>query len=360
MNNPFTMTQRHVGGVKSTNTFTSNSQPHYDPFHQAFLEKDNNVVAKNMSYNTMDLDVSNYSQRDLFSLFKIEENMLTAEIMKRCKGIVLKTHPDKSRLPDDYFRFFSAAYEKLCMVYDTQQKMKTTTNVNIPINYNVRDIDQQVDTSVFDALQRNKKGSDKKEGDNKKEKGYKKSNDFESNDFNNEQFNQQFEKNKIEEDAPGYGDWLKSNEDIQFITANITSASGIHSEMEKHKKRVQSMVVYKGVSDTCSNSSMGTSLMEHGGNFTSGNLFSGGMNGYTDLRQAYLESVIPVTQEDMAPTYSMDEYSSRRKTDIAPLSNAESLHYFEQQEKTNSNEFNAIQHYWAQQNEKRMGVGGNR
>ena len=52
----------------------------------------------------------------------------------------------------------------------------------------------------------------------------------------NEWFNEKFEKHKLDDDKDtGYGDWLKSNEDIHDV-GNI-SQSNIGREIEKRKKQ---------------------------------------------------------------------------------------------------------------------------
>ena len=42
--------------------------------------------------------------------------------MREAKKIVLKTHPDKSRLEPKYFLFFSQAYKKIFQIYEFQNK----------------------------------------------------------------------------------------------------------------------------------------------------------------------------------------------------------------------------------------------
>jgi len=53
----------------------------------------------------MDLDINNYNLDDLLNLFKISAHFGESDL-KRAKQIVLKTHPDKSGLPSEYFLFF--------------------------------------------------------------------------------------------------------------------------------------------------------------------------------------------------------------------------------------------------------------
>ncbi len=53
----------------------------------------------------IDLNIDNYELDDILNLFKIDYNF-THEDLKNVKKYVLKTHPDKSKLPKEYFFFF--------------------------------------------------------------------------------------------------------------------------------------------------------------------------------------------------------------------------------------------------------------
>ena len=50
--------------------------------------------------------------------------------MKECKKLVLKSHPDKSRLDEKYFIFFSKAYNKLKGIYEFQNKIQIKKTVD--------------------------------------------------------------------------------------------------------------------------------------------------------------------------------------------------------------------------------------
>ena len=128
--------------------------------------------------------------------------------------------------------------------------------------------------------------------------------------------------------------------------------------MDKRKKELQALTPYKGFGDSFLSSSVGgSSLMEYNSNFTSGSLFTGGGGmGYTDLRQAYAESVIPVTKDDYNKVQkfrSVDEYRRHRDTtDVKPLSKEDGLRQLYQQDKERNEESAALAFYYAQQSEK--------
>ena len=73
----------------------------------------------------------------------------------------------------------------------------------------------------------------------------------------------------------------------------------------------------------------GIFLLDYNNNFTSGSLFRNDGMGYTDLKQAYVESVIPVTAEDynnMPKFRNIEEYKRHRDTvDTKPLDKEKSM-----------------------------------
>ena len=81
------------------------------------MNKNSNLVKPvdfyNTTLDTLDLDINNYSLNDLYKLFNIDDNFLTDISLKDAKQIVLKMHPDKSKLDAKYFLFFSKAYKTL-------------------------------------------------------------------------------------------------------------------------------------------------------------------------------------------------------------------------------------------------------
>ena len=325
---------RHTG-VRVTdgrNEYREDPFEGFNPFKRRDGEKDiENVKYNKSSYETLDLNIDNYSREDVYKLFGVRDDaMLSDEIMKECKKLVLKTHPDKCKLDSKYFLFFSKAYKRLFSIYEFQNK--TTKKKTIVENEYYNSDNNVILDKVFDK--------DKKLKDPK--------------NFNS-WFNEQFEKHRLEDPVEtGYGNWLKSDEDIVFVP-NVSKAN-MASEMEKHKRHVQSLTVYNGVNDLTSSSFGGSSLIQHNNNFTSGSLFSNDGMGYTDLRQAYVESVIPVTEEDykkMPKFKNLNEYTNHRNSiNTNPLDKDESMKQLYQQNKIKDEESTALAFYYAKQAEK--------
>jgi len=287
------------------------------------------VTYDNSSYSKMDLNMDNYSIDDIYNLFGIQNKILTDEVMKESKKIVLKTHPDKSRMEPKYFLFFSKAYKRLFGIYEFQNKTSKKTE----------DKSEFYDASKGELLN----------NFFEKDKEMKKSGNF------NKWFNEQFDKHKVEDGLEnGYGDWLKSNEDVVDV-GNVSQAN-MGAEIEKRKKEVQTMTTYNGVNDPYASTFGGSSLMEHNKNFSSGTLFSNDGMGYTDLRQAYVESVIPVTEDDykkMPKFKNIEEYKMHRNTvDVTPTDKNVAMRQLYNQNKEMESESAALAFHYAKQSEK--------
>jgi hypothetical protein len=331
--NKASMTKCNKGGVKikdNGNGNVENPFSNINPFNNPNEERNIEVIYNTSSYANLDLNIDSYSREDLFNLFGLKNMNLTEDVMKECRKVVLKTHPDKSRLDEKYFIFFSKAYKKLLSIYEFQNK----TN-----NKKIEQPNEYFDSNngnFLDTLFDNKK-------DLKDPKNF------------NQWFNNQFEKHKLEDpNETGYGNWLKSDEDIVY-TPNVTK-SNMAAEMEKRKKQVQEITTYNGVTDPYASTFGGSSLMAYDSNFTSGSLFSSDGMGYTDLRQAYVESVIPVTEDDYRKTKqfnSVDEYKRHRESvDTKPLSKEEAMRQLFNENKNKDEESAALAFYYAQQSEK--------
>lgn len=306
--------------------YDSNNNYKQDPFtnsnplnNSSKLEKPVNF--HNTTMNALDLDLDNYSLEDLYHLFNVPNGSLSESSLKDAKQIVLKMHPDKSRLDSKYFLFFSKAYKRLYGIYEFQNKSTNKTLKN-------EDFFDETNRNVLDNMF----------GQNKEFKDPKKFNSW---------FNKAFEKhrtdNPIEE---GYGDWLKSDEGIMNINENVTK-SNMNEIFEQKKKQIQAVTVYTGVNDMFA-STLGGSLLDGGNNFTTDN--------YTDLRQAYTETLIPVTQEDYNKIHkfnNISEYKAHRdRVDTTPLSKEDANRKLLQQQNELEQQSAALAYKYAQEAEK--------
>lgn len=269
----------------------------------------------------MDLNIENYDLDDILNLFKIPKNF-TEEDLKSAKKIVLKTHPDKSGLPPEYFRFYSQAYKKVYFIW----KFKSSTKDN--------------NLKTYEELSRDEKighfSKEKKESLNV----FLSSNHLKEGKNFNKWFNEQFEKNKIqsEEETNGYGEWLKSEEDID--EERRLSYTQMGEEIEKKKQQVRSLVVHKGIDEFYSGFGGASNLTGDSPECFGSGLFSSLQ--YEDLRKAHIESVIPVTMDDynnVKKFKNLNEYNNYRNSqDIVPLSELQAAEYL-----NNKNKYEEIQ-----------------
>jgi len=262
--------------------------------------------------NSVDLDINNYNLQDILSLFKIPVNFDEHD-MKRAKQIVLKTHPDKSNLSADYFLFYSKAYKMLYSVWEF--KKRGDVDSKNPKNTEYSNYSNEDKTVLLDQFfESNEK--------------FKKSSNF------NRWFNEQFERNKLsnECDEKGYGDWLKTDCDIEE-SSNTVSMATMKQEFDKKKEKARSLIVREDVQEIWSNNSISSSELSNDapGTYDSG-LFSG--LGFQDLYKAHTETVIPVTEEDYEQKQkfgSVNEYMSyRNNQDTKPLSEQQAEQYLKQ------------------------------
>jgi hypothetical protein len=306
---------------QNTNTLTNSD----DLFRPSTVRTPVNFYQTSLS--NLDLELDHYSLEDLYKLFNIPEHQLSENALKNAKQIVYKMHPDKSQLDPKYFRFFSAAYKRVFNIFEFQNK---SLNKRLATDDYYDESNKDVLNNMFDT-----------------NKGLKDPKNF------NSWFNEKFEKHSSKDDVQtnkGYGDWLKSDEGLYSVNDNITK-SNMNEAFERQKKQIQALTTYQGINDSFSSFS-GSLLGDQSDNFTGSN----GALGYTDLRQAHVESVIPVTQEDYdrMPKYkTLSEYKARRDTvDTSPLSKQEAERMLLRQGREEEQQSAALAYKYAQQSER--------
>ena len=275
----------------------------------------------------LDLNIENYNLHDLYNLFHIQSNTLTQETMKEAKKIVLKMHPDKSNLEPKYFLFFSKAYKKLFAIYEFQNK---SSNKKLDLH----DYKKEENNNLLDRL-------------------FEKNKELKTPEKFNKWFNEQFDKHKIKgENEDGYGEWLKSNEGL-YTTGSVSQVN-MNEEFEKQKKQIQTISVYKGINDPFA-STLGGSLLGKNGDYSSGLFENNGLQ-YQDVRQAHLETIIPITNDDYSniPKFrSEQEYKLHRdRQDITPLNETIALNRLKKDTLQLEEESAYLAFYYAQQTEE--------
>lgn len=256
----------------------------------------------------VDLNIDNYDLEDVLNLFKLSKHF-DEQDLKKAKQIVLKTHPDKSSLPPEYFMFYSKAYK---MLYSIWEFKKSATSDNID-NYNtdyasVTYNEEQKKELLDEFFQSNKKK-------------FKNPKDF------NSWFNTQFEKNKLEKEgeSKGYEEWLRGEDEPITMAKNKVE---MVQQIDRKKAELRSLIVRQDVQDITS-SAFGSDIISTAPSSFDSDLFSN--LAFQDLHKAHTQSVIPVTEEDY---HAKEKFSTvnefmtyRSQQDTRPLSEQQALQY---------------------------------
>jgi hypothetical protein len=256
----------------------------------------------------VDLNIDNYDLHDILNLFKLPVDFNEHDL-KRAKQIVLKTHPDKSHLDPEYFRFYSKAYKMVYNIWDFR-KRGDVDNTNKNTEYSNEDGDEEKRIILDNFLKKTGKNSNSKEF--------------------NRWFNEQFDKNKLVTEN-GYGEWFNRGDDAEEMSSGPVSMATMKDEFEKRKgvAREKALVEYQGIQELYLPSSYACELSTNGPETYSSDLFSS--LAYQDLHQAHTQTVIPVTDEDFTNKQhfrTVNEFMSHRNNqDTKPLSEQQALHY---------------------------------
>lgn len=252
------------------------------------------------------LNINTYSLEELLGIFDLKYQ-ITIEDLKRAKKKVLMLHPDKSKLPPDYFLFYKKAFDIVCQFYENQNKQNADVSAKntayVPIKTPTSTTNQ-----VSNAIE--KMG----------EKGFQ------------TKFNELFEQNMSKKPNPEKNAWFKNDEPAYQIDSQVNSKN-MGEVLENIKQKNQGMVKYTGVQSLYSGGQPGpgAGLYEDEDEYSldiyvSCDPFS--KLKYDDLRKVHKDqTVFTVSEADFAkvPKYaSVDHYNrARAETAGKPLEKTE-------------------------------------
>ena len=239
----------------------------------------------------IDLDINNYNLKYILKLFNINYHF-TIDDLKKCKKTVLNLHPDKSNLDKNYFLFYTKAYRILVNIFEFKNKQK---KLNENTEYSFLNDDDSSKKKIIKNIINSKK------------------------DNFNDWFNQEFEKINIknENDTNGYGNWLKSEEDLHEI-----SSKNRNKEFENIKSKNFKIIQQNNIIGLNNNyNELDGSAPE----YYQSNIFS--QLQYEDLKKAHTENVIPISENyfnKIKKYNNVDELTRDRNLNIIPKSKEES------------------------------------
>ena len=238
----------------------------------------------------MDLNIENYSLKDILNLFKLNYSFKDADV-KKAYHLALKTHPDKSGLPAEYFYFFMKAYK----IIDEINKFRNKDKIQKSYQNNPRDYK---DLYVDNDCETHNLYGDSKEANEIILKSVKSKSREDFNKWFNNLFDEVRIKDKEQDD--GYEEWFRNNKmnteenSVEKISKNL-----FDERFESHRQKTRSLIKYKGIEEMQSSNSTANSgygiLRRRPENYSSA-IFS--KLNYEDLKKAHTETVVPVTQQD--------------------------------------------------------------
>jgi hypothetical protein len=255
----------------------------------------------------VDLNIDNYGLEDLLRLFQLDVDF-SEEDLKRAKRAVLATHPDKCKLPIEHYHFFVKAFNLINGMYEFRHK-SMRKNPSQTISYDILK-----DEHALDDVKHNMSR-------------------LTANQKFNEEFNRLFEQHRVVDESTmhGYDDWLRSNDGLDEETV-VTNEASLHAKIEAKKRNLKAIIAAQEIQELNS-SVLGTALGTNAP--TSYTSDMGSSLQFEDLKQAYTQSVIPVTQEDylQRPKYrSVEEFvRDPRYAQIGVVTEAEARQQFARQ-----------------------------
>ena len=139
------------------------------------------------------LNIHMYSLEEILGLFDLTYD-LDAEGVKRAKRKVLMLHPDKSRLPADYFLFYKKAFDIVVSYYEEQTRHTRKPNTATVYSH-INEADKNVKKTI---------------------------NGIKNEDFQRK-FNELFEKNVSTKPDPGKNEWFKNSDPLYSNMENVSA-----------------------------------------------------------------------------------------------------------------------------------------
>lgn len=245
-----------------------------------------------MSAISHNLDIQSYRLEELLSLLDLPFKP-TQEQMMRAKKKVLMFHPDKSRLPNEYFLFYRKAFDIAVKYYQEQNKQNVVLTEENTTYQNMKpENDESVDKTIKQNIE--KIGGGKA---------------FQS------KFNELFEKNMVEK-RENKNAWFAEEKPVLDVPEEKVSSKNMSTLFEKMKEKTQSIVVHKGVQDYMYRAGGKFLDDEEEEDYISTDPFS--KLRYDDLRKVHKDQTIFAVGENdfkKVPQYgSVDQYQRERNS----------------------------------------------
>ena len=270
-----------------------------------------------MSGAQHNLNIKNYSLEELFGLFDLNVGgRIYPDDLKQAKRKVLMLHPDKSRLPPEYFLFYKKALDVIYQYYQQDNRENQVVGEE-PIDYKPSTESEGTKNAVQKTIEK-----------------------MSAKGFHNK-FNELFEETMAKKPDASKNAWF-TQETPQFQMEKNISASKMGAALEDIKqKQSSSMIVHGGIQTMTSAANLGTNLYDEDGDADAGNYISSDPFSklkFEDLRKVHKDqTVFQVSERDYknVPKYSsVDHFVRERNTNMSePLAKEKATQLLERQER---------------------------
>lgn len=252
------------------------------------------------------LDINHYAFGELLELFDLDNENITIDELKRAKRRVLMTHPDKSKLPPEYFLFYKKAFEIIVRMYE-----------------NVEKVSKKVEDQEYVADQSDLSNKEFRKNIQK----------IPQKDFH-KTFHENFEKHAQKKIDTSKNDWFR-NEDSMYSDL-AQNANQMGAAFDRIKERQQQMIIHKEIAPMRHSSGNSYYDDDDNGEYVQCDPFS--KLKFDDLRKVHKDETIFSTREsdmnNIQTFRSVDDYQRARDvTQIRPMERTNAERMMQEQEK---------------------------
>ena len=257
------------------------------------------------------LDIQKYSFHEIMELFDLDIDKVTVDDLKRAKRKVVMIHPDKSKLPKEYFLFYKKAFDIVISMYGNMKKVsqKVETQEYFPemSESNTKQMKHTINSIPQETFQKT--------------------------------FNKMYEthvKKPIDTDR---NNWFSQEESM--YNHHVSNPNQMNSALEQVKQQQQSIIKYQGVVPIQSNYHSNSFYEDDSHNdeeteYMSSDVFS--KLKYEDVRKVHRDQTvfnISESQYDNIPKYrNVQEYEHARNVNhIKPMEQNQATLMIQEQER---------------------------
>ena len=282
----------------------------------------NHMTTNETNHN---LDIQTYSYQELLQLFDLTDNQyLTIEDIKRAKHKVLMLHPDKSRLPPEYFLFYKKAFELVYEQFQNTQKERQTVPHENPDYVPMTEHNKSTDRQISAAIQK-----------------------IPTKQFN-QKFNELFDKNFSAKIDTAKNDWFRSQDSQYDLASENVSQANMQQKFDHIKQTTQQIVRHRETAEI--RNQTGYNLYdndEDSDTYITSDPFS--KFKYDDLRKVHKdETILPVSERDFAKVkqyHSVEAFSRARSAQtLDPLERVRAESLLETQRREQEQRIQRLEH----------------